>query len=73
MNVKSMLMSTMSASELGADKDFNMLSLAICENNRKLLIAEMRAVGSDETVMYTNEGSPLLTVRAGEVLYIFNC
>ena len=73
LNIKSVLMSTMSSTELASDVDFNTLSLAICENARNILITQLREVSTSQTILYDNTGSPLLTVRSGEILFVFNC
>ena len=73
-NLKSMIMSTVSSTELSLDEDFNVISYQICENNRQLLIAKMREVRQNaESVIYDENGFPMLNVRSGELVYLFHC
>ena len=40
-NMKSLLMSSVTSTELSQDHDFNTISYKICENNRQLLITQL--------------------------------
>ena len=73
-NLKSKIMSTESSTELSLDIDFNIIWFKICENNRQLLIAKMREVRQNsESILYDENGFPMLNVRSGELVYLFHC
>jgi hypothetical protein len=72
--VKSMIMSTVSSTELSLDQDFNMISFKICENNRQLLISQLRDIKSEgESLIFDIHGNPTLPIKSGELVYIFHC
>ena len=43
-NMKSLLMSSVTSTELSQDHDFNHIRYKICENNRQLLITQLRQI-----------------------------
>ena len=67
---KSLILSAVSSTELAADQDFKTLAASICENQRSIIVNQLRDVSSDETVLYTSHKNPLLTLPAGEVVYV---
>ena len=72
--MKSMLMSTVSTTELSMDQDFNQISFKICENNRQLLISQLRDIKSEgESLIFDVNGNPTLPIKSGELVYIFHC
>jgi hypothetical protein len=72
--VKSMIMSTVTSTELSLDQDFNMISFQICENNRQLLISQLRDIKSEgESLIFDIHGNPTLPIKSGELVYIFHC
>jgi len=72
--VKSLIMSTVTSTELSLDQDFNMISFQICENNRQLLISQLRDIKSEgESLIFDIKGNPTLPIKSGELVYIFHC
>ena len=67
---KSLILLTVSSIELAADQDFQTLATSICENQRSIITNQLRDVASEETVLYTSNKNPLITVGAGEVVYM---
>ena len=69
--VKSMIMSTVTSTELSLDQDF---SFQICENNRQLLISQLRNIKSEgESLIFDIQGNPTLPIKSEELVYIFHC
>ena len=70
---RSLILSSVSSTEPAVDQDFLTLASSIRENQRSIVINQLRDVSSDETVLYTDSQNPLLTVWTGEVLYVIEC
>ena len=72
--IKSLVMSSVSATELSLDRDFNQISYEICENNRQLLISQLRDIKSEgESLIFDTRGNPTLPIKSGELVYLFHC
>ena len=71
--MKSLLMSSVTSTELSPDHDFNTISYKICENNRQLLITQLREIKEEgEALIFDVRGNPTLPIRAGEIVYLFH-
>ena len=72
--IKSLLMSSITSSELSQDHDFNSISYQICENNRQLLILQLREIKAEgEALIFDVRGNPTLPIKSGELVYLFHC
>ena len=72
--MKSLLMSSVTSTEFSQDHDFNHISYKICENNRQLLITQLREIKEEgEALIFDVFGHPTLPIRAGEIVYLFHC
>ena len=72
--IKSLLMSSITSSELSQDHDFNSISYKICENNRQLLISQLREIKAEgEALIFYVRGNPTLPIKSGELVYLFHC
>ena len=64
-------MSSVSATELSLDHDFNIIS---CENNRQLLISQLRDIKSEgESLIFDIKENPTLPIKSGELVYLCHC
>ena len=73
-NMKSLLMSSVTSTELSQDHDFNYISYKICENNRQLLTTQLCEIKEEgEALIFDVFGHPTLPIRAGEIVYLFHC
>jgi hypothetical protein len=72
--IKSLLMSFIISTELSQDHDFNAISYQICENNRQLLISQLREIKTEgEALIFDVKGNPTLPIKSGELVYLFHC
>jgi hypothetical protein len=72
--IKSLVMSSVTSTELNPDHDFNVISYQICENNRQLLISQLQDIKSEgESLFFEIEGNPTLPIKSGELVYLFHC
>ena len=62
-------MSSITSSELSQDHDFNSISYKICENNRQLLISQLREIKAEgEALIFDVRGNPTLPIKLGELV-----
>ena len=67
-------MSSVTSTELSLDHDFNLISYQICENNRQLLISQLRDIKSEgESLIFDIKGKPTLRIKLGKLVYLFHC
>jgi hypothetical protein len=72
--IKSLVMSSVTSTELSQDHDFNVISYQICENNRQLLISQLWDIRSEgESLIFEIQGNPTLPIKSGELVYLFHC
>ena len=72
--IKSLVMSSTTATELSLDHGFNQIAYQICEANRQLLISRLKDIRSEsESLFFDTLGHPTLPVQSGEIVYLFHC
>jgi hypothetical protein len=72
--INSLVMSSVTSTELSQDHDFNVISYQICEHNRQLLFSQLRDIKSEgESLIFDIQGNPTLPIKSGVLVYPFHC
>ena len=69
-----MVMSSASSAELALDDDLSLVAYTICLQNQDIYQSKLRELADGkDTVFMSQQGSPVLPVKSGEVIYLFTC